>query len=86
MIHQWELPAAPPLPHPPRPVTQAPRLWEGLSDEMGALGCLALELREAAPRVRARNHRLNWPCQGGPLEPPKAGPLNSYIPDSHPCS
>lgn len=58
----------------------------GLSEEMGAFGCLALELREAAPRVRGRNHRLNWSCQEGPLEPLKAGLPNSYIPDSHPCS
>lgn len=50
---------------------------------MGAFGCLALELREAAPRVRGRNHRLNWSCQEGPLEPLKAGLPNSYNPDSH---
>lgn len=73
----------PPLTHSPRLVTQASRhsaLGGTLSEEMGAFGCLALELREAAPRVRARNHRSNWPCQAGQPEPPKAGLLHSRCP------
>lgn len=54
------------------------RKWGRWVSGLGAQG--------SSPKGRGRNCRLNWPCQGGPLEPPKAGPLNSYAPDSHPCS
>lgn len=59
-----------------------------LSEEMGAFGCLALELGEAALKVRTRNHRPNWPGQEGHPEPLKAGLLNSCsaAQDCQPCS